>query len=69
MFRADHAMSTMTYVRFIRVQHAKRLLTNSRLSIKQVAAEVGIQDAQQFNKLMRSFTGMSPRRYRDQTAG
>jgi len=67
MFRTDHAMSTMAYVRFQRVQLAKRLLTNSRLPIKQVAAQVGIDDPQQFNKLIRTFTGMSPRRYRELT--
>lgn len=69
MIKAEHSMSTVAFIRFQRAQHAKHLLANTNDPIKQVAAAIGIQDAQQFNKLIRAYTGYSPKGFREQTQG
>ena len=64
MFRQTHGVTVQDYIQRQRAQEAARLLLKSDLTIKQVAAKVGVFDSQRFNKLMRAMTGLPPRRYR-----
>ena len=64
-FRQEHGVSIQEYVLRARVQEAARLLLNTALPIKEIAAKVGYTDLQEFNKVMRAGTGASPRRYRE----
>ncbi len=64
-FRQDHGVSVNEYIQQKRVQEAARLLLNTELSVKQIAAKVGFEDLQHFNKVMRSRTGASPRGFRE----
>lgn len=59
-------MTTVQLIRKRRLQRAYRLLLHSTMSIKSIAAECGITDLQQFNKLMRSSYGRGPRQLRAQ---
>lgn len=63
-FRQEHRMTIQEYVRQKRVQEAARLLATTDLPIKEIAAQVGIPDLHQFNKVMRDETGSSPRAFR-----
>ena len=63
-FRARYGMTVPHYVLRRRIELARHLLTTSRLSIKQVAAEVGLPDIQHFNKQFRRLAGVSPTAYR-----
>ncbi len=63
-FRAEHGMTVQEFIRGKRVQEAVRLLLNTNLQIKEVAARVGVPDLHYFNKLMREGAGTSPRKYR-----
>ena len=58
-------MTAIQLIKRRRLQRAYRLLLHSTMPIKLVAAECGIDDLQQFNKLMRGGYGKSPRRLRD----
>ena len=57
-------MTTVQLIRKRRLQRAYRLLLHSTLPIKFIASECGIEDLQQFNKLMRGSYGRSPRQLR-----
>lgn len=65
--RVVKACCGLTTIRFIkrqRLQRPYRLLIHSTMPIKLIAAESGIDDLQQFNKLMRAEYGYSPRELR-----
>jgi len=55
---------TLALVQSVRLQHARQLLQNSRMSVEQVAAAVGYQDATALRRLMRKSAGMTPSRLR-----
>ena len=51
------------YVIYLRMTHAKELLRNSRKTIGEIAAEVGIENLGYFSRLFKKQEGMSPRDY------
>jgi LacI family transcriptional regulator len=51
-------------IRRAHLDQAKRLLVESRDSLKVVASRAGFSDPQQFSRVFRSFVGMTPLRYR-----
>jgi len=52
------------YIRGRRVQRARHLLENTTLPVKTIAAQVGVEDAGQFHKLIRERLGASPTQVR-----
>lgn len=68
LFRAEHGITLQEYILQKRVQEATRLLLRTEMSIKEIASCVGIHDAQYFNKIIRSMTGMAPTKIRSQKA-
>ncbi|MCW5935725.1 MAG: helix-turn-helix transcriptional regulator [Fimbriimonadaceae bacterium] len=64
LFESEHGMGIQKYVAERRAREAVRLLSETSLPIKVVAARVGVPDAHQFNKLVRRSVGMSPRAVR-----
>ena len=65
IFSAEVGESVVGYIRRRRIDHARRLLASSTMSIGAIAASVGFEDLQAFNKACRRVTGLSPRRLRD----
>jgi AraC-like DNA-binding protein len=57
--------SPMDWLRRERINHAKRLLTETRDRIRDIAERVGYNDAFYFSRDFRKLVGMSPRHYRD----
>jgi AraC-like DNA-binding protein len=64
VFAGELQETVVGYIRRRRIDHARRLLASSTMSIPAIAASVGFADLQAFNKACRSVTGMSPRRLR-----
>jgi len=64
IFHLEHGMPVKQFVLDRRVREAVRLLSSTDATIKSIAAKVGMPDVQQFNKLMRTRTGLSPTAYR-----
>lgn len=64
--RVRHATgkSTLALVQSVRLRRAKVLLASSRMTVEQVAAEVGYHDATALRRLMRKFAGANPRQFR-----
>lgn len=58
-------ISFSAWLRGLRMDHAKKLLTSSKLSITEIASMSGYNDTSQFIRIFRQETGMTPKKYRD----
>jgi transcriptional regulator GlxA family with amidase domain len=56
--------STLALVQSVRQRRARSLLASSRMTVEQVAAAVGYQDATALRRLMRRVAGANPSRFR-----
>jgi AraC-like DNA-binding protein len=65
VFSAEARQTVVGYIRQRRIDHARRLLASTTMSIGAIAASVGIADLQAFNKACRAVTGVSPRQLRN----
>ncbi|MDX3486611.1 AraC family transcriptional regulator [Streptomyces sp. ID05-18] len=64
LFRAETGNTVVAYIRQRRMKRARHLLREPTLPIPAVAAAVGIEDLQAFNKACRRELGASPRAVR-----
>jgi AraC-like DNA-binding protein len=64
LFMAEHGRSLKSYQREQRAKLAHRLLSQSTMPIKQVAASCGIGNVHTFNRFVREWFGVSPRTVR-----
>ena len=65
-FKHDYGITIMEYVMKKRMEKAGRLLTNSELSIREVAEECGFTDNEYFSRCFKNFHGISPVMWRKQ---
>ena len=65
-FLKETGYTVSSFIRDTRCYHAKRLLENSELSIKEISSYVGYEDYNYFTKVFRSVTKHTPREYRKQ---
>ncbi|HZG86022.1 AraC family transcriptional regulator [Paenibacillus sp.] len=63
-FKANLGMTPLRYMTFLRIDKAKELLSQSELSIKQITAEIGLDDPYYFSRLFKKQTGMTPTEFR-----
>ena len=67
---SEHLNTTfIDYVTELRINHAERLIRESKMSIKEVAYAVGYQDPNYFSKLFRKATGFPPTVYAAEKRG
>lgn len=64
-FRAAYGVTPYEYLNQRRISTAKLLLTNSALSIEEIAAQTGFPDRNYFSKYFKRKVGMSPRQFRE----
>ncbi|GHT72743.1 transcriptional regulator [Bacteroidia bacterium] len=69
IFRQYTGFSPAQYVQELRLQKSKILLTNTGKLIKEIAYEVGFENADYFCTAFRKKTGLTPKNYRDNTQG
>ena len=62
--RAATGHGPLALVQSVRLNRARSLIEHSRLSIEQVAAQVGYEDATALRRLMRQTTGANPSAFR-----
>ncbi len=67
-FADAYGSGPMELLRDLRMRHAARLLSETNLPVKRVAAEVGFASRSAFTRQFEATTGFSPRRFRN-TAG
>ncbi len=65
LFREVTGYPPLDYLRRLRVEEARRLLADSRLSVKEIAARTGFRDTSHFSKVFRRVDGLSPAHFRD----
>jgi AraC family transcriptional regulator len=66
LFKAATGVSPSRYHIDLRMEEARRLLRETRMSVLDVALEVGYTDPSHFAHLFRRETGLSPSEYRRQ---
>lgn len=64
IFRQDTGMSPTEYQQSIRINEAKILLEQGRMSVQEVARAVGIDDQYYFSRLFKARTGVAPSLWR-----
>lgn len=65
-FKNTFHTSMISYLNQTRIDHAKELLTNPSIKIKDVANLVGYEDEKYFSRQFHKNTGVSPNEYRNQ---
>ncbi len=64
LFRKHHGVSFLKYVQTLRLEKAARLLSNTCLSIGEIAGRVGYRDVSRFGQQFRRSYGTTPRAWR-----
>lgn len=64
-FRQHTGYGFVDYLNRIRLEHAKKMLQNTKLKIYQIAQHVGYQNSFYFNRLFKKVEGMTPVEYRN----
>ncbi len=68
-FRATFGVSPRAMLQHLRMEHAKSLLLETALSIKEIAARVGYLQQHDFNRMFNRYAGMAPSKWRNQPLG
>lgn len=63
-FKERNRVSPNEYLAILRVERSKQLLTETELSIKEIAVNVGYYDASSFIRRFKQITGVTPLQYR-----
>ena len=69
LFKGYTGFAPAKYIQELRIQHAKELLTNTNLSMKEIAFESGFENSEYFFTAFKNVTGYTPVRYRKFTQG
>ncbi len=64
LFKAETSLSPKQYVRYLRMKQAKSLIYGSFLSVKEIAACLGVGDRSHFSRDFKKFHGHTPTGYR-----
>ena len=67
LFKASENISIANYINEARMAHAKRLLLETDLTIKEIAERIGISNGQYFYVLFRKYFSASPAQFRSRT--
>ncbi len=64
VFRRELNMTPTEFLTHFRIEQAKRMLTDTRKPVSQIARAVGFPDENYFTRIFRKLTGQTPSRYR-----
>ena len=65
IFRAQYGCAVYEYIQQTRMEKAKALLANPRLSLQTIAGHLGFSNANYFSKAFRRYYHLSPSEYRE----
>lgn len=66
LFKEETGMTPLAYQQTLRIKDTMSALISSKVSITEIAAQVGYQDPLYFSRVFKKIVGMSPREYRIQ---
>ncbi|MDR1859080.1 MAG: helix-turn-helix domain-containing protein [Treponema sp.] len=66
VFKEEMGENLSKYINRLRVEMAGKLLLETKLSLNDIAYECCLEDQSWFSKIFKSFTGLSPGKYRSQ---
>jgi AraC-like DNA-binding protein/ligand-binding sensor protein len=69
IFKEEMGENLSSYLNRLRVEKAGHLLTETDLSLSEIAGSCGFEDQSWFSKIFKSYTGISPGKYRTQRGG
>ena len=69
LFKKKTGKNFIEYLTQIRMEHAKILLRNSSMSMKEICMEVGYSDANYFSRAFKKNVGLSPTEYKEERYG
>ncbi|MDR2516753.1 MAG: helix-turn-helix domain-containing protein [Spirochaetaceae bacterium] len=69
IFKEEMGEKLSNYLNRLRVERAMTLLAESDKSLNDIAASCGFEDQSWFSKIFKSFTGVTPGKYREQGQG
>jgi len=64
MFKKYYHVSFTDYLTSLRIKHAKELLQNPDLSIKEITEMIGYLDSNYFTRVFKKYEGLTPTEYR-----
>jgi|SRR5580698_819903 AraC family transcriptional regulator len=65
LFKTETSLSPKQYVRYLRMKQAEALLNGSFLSVKEIAASLGVGDRSHFSRDFKKIYGHAPTTFRD----
>lgn len=65
-FAAKLSCGYLEYLHQLRIEHARKMLAETRRNIADIAFESGFSDQRSFNRVFKKLTGLTPREYRSQ---
>lgn len=65
LFKEETGMNFTEYLTGLRMEKAKQLLSNQKLSIKQVCVDSGYANPNYFSRIFKKWTGITPTEFRD----
>ena len=68
LFRANTGMTQNDYLRRLRLEAARELLSNTSRSVTEIAFKVGFNSSQYFSTVFLQYTGLTPTGFRSQAA-
>ncbi|MDR2376670.1 MAG: helix-turn-helix domain-containing protein [Treponema sp.] len=69
IFKEEMGENFSSYLNQLRVEAASRLLRETNQSLSEIAGACGFEDQSWFSKIFKSYTGLSPGKYRGQNGG
>jgi AraC-like DNA-binding protein len=69
IFKEEMGENFSSYLNQLRVEAASRLLRETNQSLSEIAGACGFEDQSWFSKIFKSYTSMSPGKYRGQNGG
>lgn len=66
LFTAETGVAPLRYLKLLKLQEAQRLLETTWLSVKVIAAQVGINDVSHFTRDFKKVYSFTPTQYRAQ---
>ena len=69
LFKDEAGINFVDYVTGIRIEHAKQLISDGGLSIKEICAAVGYSDPNYFTRSFKKKVGLTPTEYKESVKG